>query len=444
MPDSDRHFDIVIVGAGPAGIAAACTAAETFGPRAPQRVLVIDNMPAPGGNIWRGPSTPKKVKLAGKWLARMQAARPSLLSNATVFAIDLPAPGTAGPAPRRLHVETADAVLHISFDKLILATGARELFLPFPGWTLPNVLGVGGLQALVKQGWPIKGKRIVVAGSGPLLLAAAAQFIDEHAIVTAIAEQAPFARLASFASSLTTLAPSKLLQAMALRAKVFGHNFRTDTWVAAAHGNDHLQAVTLTNGSATWQQPCDYLACAYGLIPSLELPMMLNCQLANRWGGQVVQTDDMQRTSVGGVFCAGEPLGIGGADCALVEGQIAGYAAAGAIEQAANLVRAAIKANRFRAALAETFALRPELKALATPDTLICRCEDVTKARLDACADWRSAKLHTRCGMGPCQGRICGGATAHLYGWQNTSIRPPVLPVRLDALAHLAPPSPPA
>lgn len=431
----DRHFDIVIVGAGPAGIAAACTAAESFGPRASDRVLIVDNMPAPGGNIWRGPSTPQKVKLAGKWLARMQQARPSLLSNATVFAVDPPAPGNT--SSRRLHVETADAVLHIACDKLILATGARELFLPFPGWTLPGVLGVGGLQAMVKQGWPVAGKRIIVAGSGPLLLAAAAQFIDERAIVTSIAEQAPLARLAAFAASLTTLAPSKVFQAMALRAKVLGHNFRTDTWVAAAHGTDHLEAVTLTNGRATWRQPCDYLACAYGLIPSLELPQMLNCQFANRWGGQVVQTDDMQRTSLGGVYCAGEPLGIGGADCALVEGQIAGYAAAGAIEQAATLVPAAIKANRFRAALAETFALRPELKALATPDTLVCRCEDVTKARLDACADWRSAKLHTRCGMGPCQGRICGGATAHLYGWQNTSIRPPILPVRLDALAHL-------
>jgi NADPH-dependent 2,4-dienoyl-CoA reductase/sulfur reductase-like enzyme len=355
----------------------------------------------------------------------MRQARPSLLSGATVFAID--------SAHRRLHAETADRVVHIHYDRLILATGARELFVPFPGWTLPGVLGVGGLQAMVKQGWPIEGKRIVVAGSGPLLLAAATQFKEEGARVVAIAEQTPFSKLFAFTSSLPGIAPSKIFQAMALRTKVVGSGFRTATWVSHAQGDQRLQSVTLTDGRKSWQESPDYLACSYGLVPSLELPQMVGCRL--EYG--VVQADANQQTSVGGIYCAGEPLGIGGADCALVEGQIAGYAAAGAADKAATFHAAARRSNRFRAALAEAFALRPEIKTLAAADTIVCRCEDVTKARLDACSDWRSAKLHTRCGMGPCQGRICGGATGVLYGWQHYSVRPPVLPVRLSALAHM-------
>jgi NADPH-dependent 2,4-dienoyl-CoA reductase/sulfur reductase-like enzyme len=372
------------------------------------------------------------VKLAGYWFDRMNRVNPARLANATVFAIDLP--------HKRLHVETSTSVQHITFDKLLLATGARELFIPFPGWTLPNVLGCGGLQAMAKQGWPIKGKRIVVAGSGPLVLAAAAQFKHEGAKVVAIAEQAPMSSMVSFMASLPTIAPSKIFQGMALRTQVLGSGFRTSTWVAAAQGTDRLESVTLTNGKSSWQEKVDYLACAYGLIPSLELPTMLGCTIQNG----AVTTDVNQQTSAGGIYCAGEPLGIGGADCALVEGQIAGYAAAGAPQKAATLHGAARKSSRFRALLAQAFTLRPELKSLAQADTIVCRCEDVTRARLDACGDWRSAKLHTRCGMGPCQGRICGGATSVLYGWQHYSVRPPVLPVRVDALAHMDENQPPA
>src|ERR1044071_3026818 len=121
----NSHYEFVIIGAGPAGIAAASTACEPFNAAAPSsangKVLVIDNMPLPGGNIWRGPSTPKKVKLAGQWFNRMNRANPARLSNATVFAIDV--------AHKRLHVETSTSVLHVTFNNLLLATGARELFI---------------------------------------------------------------------------------------------------------------------------------------------------------------------------------------------------------------------------------------------------------------------------------------------------------------------------
>jgi hypothetical protein len=119
----------------------------------------------------------------------------------------------------------------------------------------------------------------------------------------------------------------------------------------------------------------------------------------------------------------------------LVQGQIAGLAAVGATGAARALFAARSRWQRFGAALARAFALRPELRQLATPDTIVCRCEDVSRGRLEACADAREAKLHTRCGMGPCQGRICGSATNFLFGWSNDSVRPPVFPVNVASLA---------
>jgi hypothetical protein len=134
------------------------------------------------------------------------------------------------------------------------------------------------------------------------------------------------------------------------------------------------------------------------------------------------------------IYCAGESTGIGGLDVSLVEGQIAGFAATDNTQQAQNLFAARAKAQRFANLLNQTFALRDELKMLPQADTIVCRCEDVAFARLQRQSSWRNAKLHTRCGMGPCQGRICGGATHFLFGWQVESVRPPAFPCRIDSL----------
>jgi NADPH-dependent 2,4-dienoyl-CoA reductase/sulfur reductase-like enzyme len=154
-----------------------------------------------------------------------------------------------------------------------------------------------------------------------------------------------------------------------------------------------------------------------------------------------VQVNEFQATSVPDVFCAGEPTGIGGADRALVEGQVAGLAAAGAWDQARTLFGRRAAWVGFRAGLDQAFALRPELRQLAAPDTVVCRCEDVRLADLKGCESLRAAKLHTRCGMGSCQGRTCGAAVRFLFGWENDSIRPPLFPVRLASLTDEASPS---
>ncbi len=325
--------------------------------------------------------------------------------------------------------ETRDGLVEIEYGKLILATGARELFLPFPGWTLPNVLGAGGLQALVKSGLPIKGKKVLVAGSGPLLLAVAA-YLRKCGAEVAIVEQASQSSILRFGLQLAR-EPSKIAQACSLKARLIGVPYVTGCWPVAALGESKLVSVTLRRANRTWQVDCDYLACGFHLVPNVELPVLLGCQTE----GESVMVNDFQETSVEGVYCAGEPTGIGGVELALSEGRIAGLAASGAVRAAEELFPSRARHRRFASALNRAFTLRPELKALAESSTIVCRCEDVTLERLQNHNSWRSAKLHTRCGMGPCQGRICGPAVGFILGWKAESVRPPIFPTRLETLA---------
>jgi len=289
-------------------------------------------------------------------------------------------------------------------------------------------MGAGGLQALVKSGLPIRGKRVVVAGSGPLLLAVAAYLRQCGADVRLIAEQAPLRRLLGFALTLSRY-PGKVGEAIKLKTKLAGVRHFAGCWPVAASGGDQLSGVTLRQGQRTWTVPCDYLACGFHLLPNLELAHLLGCRIDEG----AVFVDEFQETSISGVYCAGESTGIGGLELSLVEGQIAGHAAAGNRERCRQLFSSRQKYRRFAGILNRTFELRNELKGLSAPQTIVCRCEDVTFASLGACNSWREAKMQTRCGMGPCQGRVCGAALEFLMSWKPDSIRPPIIPVRLDS-----------
>jgi NADPH-dependent 2,4-dienoyl-CoA reductase/sulfur reductase-like enzyme len=414
---ADRNYDVVVVGAGPAGLAAACRAAECG-----RRVALVDDNPLAGGQIWRAAGG-KPPSEALRWARAAERHGVEWIAGARVF---------DAPEPQRLAVETFDEDWRVGYGRLILATGARERFLPFPGWTLPNVTGAGGLQALAKSGLPIAGKRIVIAGSGPLLLAVARYLRAHGADIRVIAEQAEQAALLRFGLRLAGH-PAKLLQALKLRAGLTGIRYATSCWPVSAQGGERLESVTLRRGDgSTRTESCDYLACGFGLIPNVELAALLGCRISQA----AVEVDEHQETSQAGVFAAGEATGLGGLELSLVEGEIAGYAAGGNPERARALLGARASHRRFAAALREAFALRPELRSLPLPGTLVCRCEDVALERVRACANWREAKLHTRCGMGPCQGRICGGALEFLLGWQNESVRPPVLPARVRSMSR--------
>jgi hypothetical protein len=167
-------------------------------------------------------------------------------------------------------------------------------------------------------------------------------------------------------------------------------------------------------------------------VPNVELAELLGCEVEKG----CVRVDKFQQTTVPQVYSAGEATGIGGLELSLVEGEIAGLAASGKSEVARLLFPGREKHRKFAELLNQTFALREELKELAAPETIVCRCEDVTFARLRAHSSWRAAKLQTRCGMGPCQGRVCGGAVEFLFGWRAESVRPPVLPVRVESLVR--------
>ncbi len=479
--------DVVVVGAGPAGLAAACRAAE-----AGASVVLLDEASAPGGQVWRRPAGADAAgkhaatRLARAWSERFATSGARFLACATVIDVIEAAPGvTACGAPSdasapdasapdaatgvtapaaTLLVDHAGRGLRVEARRLVIATGARERFLPFPGWTLPNAVGVGGVQALLKSGATLGGRRVVIAGSGPLLLPVAAALARAGARIALVAEQAPAAAVARFAAGLWRH-PRLLAQAVRYRAAFWRAPYRCGVWVSAACGDGstaEVREATLTDGLRSWRERCDLLACAYGLVPNLRLARLLGCALCGSGSRRAVRVDGLQQTSVAGVYCAGEPAGIGGLELALLTGQIAGIVAAGAAMAAsaagtagaaagsraagatsparelASLQRRRDRRRAYAAALDRTFQPRAELQELPAPETLVCRCEDVPLGKLDPAWSPRQAKLYTRAGMGPCQGRICGPALELLCGWDEPdTVRAPLEPVPLAILASL-------
>lgn len=410
----NEYADLLIIGAGPAGMAAALAAAPSGA-----RIVMLDDNPLPGGQIWRDGPQANVPDQARRLRERLQTCS-NIRRHAGTRVI-------ASPGPKQLLVENDDAGWLISYHRLILCTGARELLLPFPGWTLPGVTGAGGLQALIKAGLPVQGERVVIAGSGPLLLASAATAKKYGAQIQRIAEQASRTAVAGFAAQLPRW-PGKWLQSFGL----FDRHYRTVTHVLAALGTDRLEGVLLQQQGKIVELACDRLACGFGLIPNIQLGQALGYAIE----GQALAVDAWQ-ASRADHYAAGECTGFGGSELALVEGAIAGHAAVGDLEVARQLWPRRARWQGFAKALNQAFALDPQLKSLARPDTLVCRCEDVPYGALTGHTDWREAKLASRCGMGACQGRVCGGAVQHLFGWQPSAPRPPFSPARIETLMCL-------
>jgi NADPH-dependent 2,4-dienoyl-CoA reductase/sulfur reductase-like enzyme len=456
MPDAAGPVaDVAVIGAGPAGLAAACLAAERGA-----SVVMLDEAAEPGGQIWRHRPGDDVPVLARRWLARVERSGAARLAGATV--VDVDSSGNAG-TPFRLLAERGGRVVTMGARCLVVATGARERWIPFPGWTLPGVVGIGGAQALLKSGaaTAIAGRRVVIAGSGPLLLPVAASLVAAGARILEIAEQAPLPAVLAFAAGLWR-EPSTLLQALRYQLRLLRPRSSFGTWPVRADGTSHLQSVTLGDGRSTRMVACDLLCTGFGLVPNIELAALLGCELDRG----TVRVGDLQETTVAGVFCAGEPTGVGGVDLSLAEGEIAGVAAATlagaeggtAGDGARQALHATARADREVAVamgrrwrlrararrMDRAFAPRPELRTLATPGTIVCRCEDV---RLDALQPgWspRQAKLYARAGMGPCQGRVCGPALELLFGWAPGTVRPPLAPARVSTLLAAEAPASPA
>ena len=193
-----------------------------------------------------------------------------------------------------------------------------------------------------------------------------------------------------------------------------GIPYRSGTWVQSASGDGRLQSIQLSTGRATWALDCDALGLGFGLLPNTELAQMLGCQLTD---DGAIAVDAGMATNLPGVYAAGECAGIGGVDKSVAEGSLAAHSMLGRTG-ASRRRKGALK---FADHLQRHFSLRPEVLKLAATSTTVCRCEDISLGQLRAHSDWREAKLQTRCGMGACQGRICGADLRKPAGLARTT-----------------------
>lgn len=416
MSTAARRLDLVVVGGGPAGLAAANAAAQ-----AGQQVLLIDQAPRTGGQIWRHRPGDVLPASATRLIGAVVPPRVSVATGAAV--VD-------AISAHELIVDFGGRIAMVETSSLILATGAMELFLPFPGWTLPGVVGVGGIQALLKSGLSVADSRVVIAGTGPLIWPVAASLAKAGADVRLVGEQAGRMELLRFGAGLLAK-PVTLAHAVKLRFAALGSPFHCNAWPVRANGSDRIESVTMQIGEHQREIECDWLATAAGLIPRTELGQLLGCELS----GGAIAVDSNQRTTVEDVWAVGECTGVSGDHGARVEGAIAGLAAAGTRKIPGGLMRARNASRRFGARLERLCRPRSELVDRVTPATVVCRCEDVHAAALDPAWSARQARLYTRLGMGSCQGAVCGAACRTLYHHEASRVRPPLAPTQVGGWA---------
>ncbi|WP_369274669.1 NAD(P)/FAD-dependent oxidoreductase [Streptomyces sp. R11] len=446
--------ELAVIGAGPAGLAAALAAAAQG-----VRVALVDSAAEAGGQFYRQPAPALRARRAQalhhQWRTwerlRDGLARSDVrfLTEHHVWGVERDSEGFTvhallGPEQREPAAVHARAVL--------LATGGYERVLPFPGWTLPGVVTAGGAQAMLKGGLVVPGRTAVVAGTGPLLMPVATGLAAAGVEIAALVEAAAPKSLVRHGRALA----AKLPEGAGYAARLLRHRVRllARHTVVRAHGDDRLTGVTVAALDADGRVrpgterhlPCDTLAVGHGMLPHTDLAETLDCRL----DGPAVAVDDEQRTDVPGVWAAGESTGIGGSALALAEGHIAGLSAAARLKGTepdparwAAAAKSRTGLRKLAAALDAAYPPPAHWSDQVTDDTLVCRCEEVTAgavreavAELGA-GDVRTVKLLTRAGMGWCQGRVCGPAVAGLAGCELApSRRSFARPVPLGVLAR--------
>ncbi|GHH71887.1 pyridine nucleotide-disulfide oxidoreductase [Streptomyces sulfonofaciens] len=489
---------MVVVGAGPAGLAAADTALA-----AGADVTLVDSAERPGGQYHRmlpdayGARAPEAVQHGYRSFERrvrrvLDHPRCSWWAGAEVWALERRDPGGAAPAapapscpppkvhvlapapgggPRRRHVLEPDA--------LVLATGAHDRVLPFPGWDLPGVCTAGAAQALAKGERVVVGDRVVVAGTGPFLLPVAVSLLEAGSTVVEVVEAGARARVArGWLGRPWELGAQagKAGELLALTGVLARHRvpYRFGRAVVAARGDGRVEEVVTAAVRADWSvvpgteraAAVDVVCVGHGFTPRLELPVAAGCALrpGPRGTSEVyVDVDDDQATSSPGVYACGEITGVAGAPAARTEGALAGWLAAGGAPRAGAvraLRRRRDQGRAFARRLAHAHPVGAAWPGWLRPDTVVCRCEETDYATVCAAAqdptatEARAAKLATRAGLGPCQGRVCGPTIAELRHRHGTGQppagptdpgshhRPLAQPIRLGELAR--PPAPPA
>ncbi|RSN12465.1 FAD/NAD(P)-binding oxidoreductase [Nonomuraea sp. WAC 01424] len=432
-------YDVAVVGAGPAGLAAAVEAAE-----AGLGVALVDAAGQPGGQFWRhyderharpGDSAGHHgwavfTRLRDRLRALSSAGRIRYLPGLQVWLATRDGGGTF--TLRATPVAPGEGTA-VAARALILCPGGYDRQLPVPGWDLPGVMAAGGVQALLKGQRTLAGRRAVVAGTGPFLLPVATGLAAAGARVAAVAEaNATLGWLRDLRGAAS--APAKGFEAVQYAALMARHRvpYRTRTVVTEILGEDRVEAVRLSGtgrdgapaGPVT-EVTADLVALGWGFTPSLELPLMLGADTRKDTDGSLVVTvDAFQRTGVPGLYVAGEATGVGGAVLAGQEGRLSALALARTLGRPADpalmgrLRRSIVRGRRFAAAMHRTYPVPPAWTSWLRDDTLVCRCEEVSYGDLRhahddlGADDPRTMKMLARPGMGWCQGRVCGFATA--------------------------------
>jgi D-hydroxyproline dehydrogenase subunit alpha len=464
---SEEIFELAVIGAGPAGMEAAISAAG-----AGVKTVIIDNYPQAGGQYYK--ATPPAFNLIrksrtekeGEDLARLVDNLPlTKFYNTLVWGIF----DQENKDDWLVTLFGVDAPKQVRAKKLILANGAYDMPVAFPGWTLPGVITCGASLILVKTQRVAPGQRVLVTGSGPLLLSAAAHLIDAGVEVVSVCETSRLLPK-GFRYIPTMLGQwHRLMEGAKYISTIYGHNtpYKTGWSIVEAHGKDHVEEAVIAkvddNGAtiAGTEQTVkvDTVVCGYGLSPNTELARLIGCELEyqSQKGGWVPVRDETMQTSISGVYAVGDGSGIGGAENSRIEGKIAGYSVALQTNHKKreeieginkDLQSKLAKQSGFGRLLGDLFALKPGLVALPHDDTLICRCEEIRKSEILAaiasgCDTVTWVKRMTRAGMGMCQGRTCGRLVAQLIAQQTgknlnqllpDTVRPPLRPIPLETL----------
>jgi len=459
-----RLYDVAVVGAGPAGLAAAATV-TSYG----LATIVFDELPSPGGQGYRAITTTpvRRPEVLGRdyWrgaepVRSFRSCGAEYLPGTTVWAGERRpeggfALGISGgrPGARIGGVFEARA--------LIVASGAIERPLPFPGWTLPGVITAGAVQTLLKASALVPNGRVVLAGAGPLLWIVAWQLGNAGVAIERVLETIPRGRLAEtmrhapgFMFSSYLARGLELVRAVRRRTAVVEH-----VGALEASGDERVQRVRFAVDGAWSEVETDLLVLSHGVVPNVHLPAALGADLSWNADQSAFQplVDAWGGTSVESLFVAGDAAGIAGTEAAQARGHLAGLAVANALGRI-DAAQREEAAARPRQALAQALRGRRFLDALYRPATIflqpadatvVCRCEEVSAGTVrDAvragATGLAAVKAATRCGMGACQGRFCITTTAEVVAGERgvrpgelapPSIRFPVRPVTLAEMA---------
>ena len=454
-------YDLIIIGAGPAGMAAAIEAKKSG-----LSTIVLGDQPSPGGQVYRAIEHMPAGKLEilgadyqfGRHLARrFREASAEYLCSALVWHVE---------PELVVNFIIEEKARQLKAKRILIATGARERPVPIPGWTLPGVMAATAVDVLLKSHSLVPSGNIALAGSGPLIFLTAARLVEFGVKVGAVLDTTPTANYFSAIPALpkALLAPEYLLKGLRMQQKIrrSGIPIYRNVKNIVAEGTNTLETTRFSSKGTMREIKVDLLLLHSGVIPDTQITQQLECEhiwydMQRYWQPQV---DNWGNTSLESIAVAGDAAGIAGAKAAEASGHLAGLEAAYRLQVISRQERD-LRAAPFEKKRLREMAVRPFLDRLFRPDpellvprddrTIVCRCEEVTageirKALKLGALGPNQLKSQTRCGMGPCQARMCGLTVSELiaaYRNEDVSkigyprIRPPIKPITVDQLADL-------